>query len=100
MSATLLKSLIAFIPAVTVLFGATLLFRKDRRASSLLQLLGAVSFLLVIFAHISEALQWFPAMGWGQEHSVGHYLDLAGASLGATLFPLGYLLHARERRTA
>ena len=100
MSATLLKSLIAFIPAVMVLFGATLLFRKDRRASSLLQLLGAVSFLLVIFAHISEALQWFPAMGWGQEHSVGHYLDLAGVSLGATLFPLGYLLHARERRTA
>jgi hypothetical protein len=99
MSATLLKSIIAFIPAVMLLFGAILLFRKDRRASSLMQLLGAVSFLLVIFAHIFEALQWFPAMGWGQEHSVGHYLDLAGATLGATLFPLGYLLHARERRT-
>ena len=100
MSATLLKSLIAFIPAVMLLFGAILLLRKDRRASSLLQLLGAISFLLVIFVHIFEALQWFPAVGWGQEHSVGHYLDLAGATLGATLFPLGYFLHARERRTA
>jgi hypothetical protein len=100
MSTTLLKSLIALIPAVMLLFGATLLFRKDRRASSLMQLLGAISFVLVIFAHISEALQWFPAMGWGQEHSVGHYLDLASATLGATLFPLGYLLHARERRAA
>ena len=77
-----------------LLFGATLLFRKERGASSLFQLLGAVSFLLVIFAHISEALQWFSAMGWGQEDSVGHYLNLASASLGATLFPLGYLLHA------
>jgi hypothetical protein len=97
MTATLLRSLIAFIPAVMLLFGAALLFRKGRRASSLLQLLGAVSFLLVIFAHICEALQWFPAMGWGQEHTVGHYLDLASATLGATLFPLGYLLHAYER---
>lgn len=28
------------------------------------------------------------------EHSVGHYLDLWGAVLGLTLFPIGYLLHA------
>ena len=97
MNATLLKSLIALIPGIMLLFGAALPFRKDRRVSSLLQLLGASSFLLVIFAHLSEALQWFPAMGWGQEHSVGHYLDLASATLGATLFPLGYLLHAHER---
>lgn len=100
MNATLLKSLIALTPGIMLLFGAALHFRKDRRASSLLQLLGAASFLLVIFAHLSEALQWFPAMGWGQEHSVGHYLDLVGATLGATLFPLGYLLHAYEQRTA
>jgi len=99
MNATLLKSFIALIPGIMLLFGAALLFRKDRRVSSLLQLLGAASFLLVIFAHLSEALQWFPAMGWGQEHSVGHYLDLASATLGATLFPLGYLLHVREQRT-
>jgi hypothetical protein len=30
-------------------------------------------------------------MRWGEEHSPGHYLDLAG-TLGVTLFPLGYLL--------
>jgi hypothetical protein len=99
MNATLLKSLIALIPAIMLLFGAAHLIRKDRRASSLLQLLGAASFLLVVFAHLSEALQWFPAMGWGQEHSVGHYLDLTSATLGATLFLLGYLLHVREQRT-
>ena len=48
MSATLIKSVIVFIPAVMLLFGATLLFRKDRRASSLMQLLG-------------EANWWFPS---------------------------------------
>jgi hypothetical protein len=82
MNAILLKSLIALIPGIMLLFGAALLFRKDRRASSLLQLLGAASLLLVIFAHLFEALR--------QEHSVGHYLDLTSATLGATLFPLGY----------
>jgi hypothetical protein len=70
MNATLLKSLIAFLPAVMLIVGAALLFRKDRRASSLLQLLGAASFLVVIFAHVSEALQWFPFIGWGLESPV------------------------------
>ena len=48
MSATLVKSLIAFFPAVMLLFGATLLFRKDRRASPLMQLLGATLLTLVV----------------------------------------------------
>jgi len=35
-------------------------------------------------------------MGWGLEHSVGHDLDLSGAVLGLTLFPLGYALERRR----
>jgi hypothetical protein len=50
--------------------------------------------MVAVVAHMCEALHVLPWMGWGEEHSMGHYLDLAGAILGATLFPLGYLLQA------
>jgi hypothetical protein len=38
---------------------------------------------------------------WGDEHSIGHYLDIASAGLGLTLFPLGYLLDVltKQKRT-
>ena len=41
-----------------------------------------------------RALALFPAMGWGQRHSAGHYLDLVSTGLGiaflvaASLCPL------------
>jgi hypothetical protein len=31
-------------------------------------------------------------------HSVGHYIDLAGAIVSVTLFPAGYLLQAIAER--
>jgi hypothetical protein len=49
---------------------------------------------MVVLTHVSEALQLFPWMHWGSEHSVGHYLDFTSAVLGLTLFPVGYLFHA------
>jgi hypothetical protein len=33
-------------------------------------------------------------MGWGLPHSAGHYIDLVGATVGLTLFSIGYLWHA------
>ena len=59
-----------------------------------MQLFGAGCILVVVLTHICEGLRLFPSMGWGIEHSSGHYVDLAGAVLGVTLFPPGYLLHA------
>jgi hypothetical protein len=50
--------------------------------------------MLVVLAHICESLHFFPAMHWGEEHGIGHYIDLASAVLGLTLFPIGYLLYA------
>ncbi len=47
---------------------------------------------IVVLTHICEALGLFPWMGWGAEHSAGHYLDLSSAVLGLTLFPAGYLI--------
>jgi hypothetical protein len=49
--------------------------------------------MVVVVAHVCEAVHLFPEMGWGLEHSAGHYLDLGSAVLGLTSFPLGYLFH-------
>ena len=50
--------------------------------------------LAVVLTHVCEALNLFPSMQWGDDHSIGHYLDLTSAILGFTMFPVGYLLHA------
>lgn len=100
MNATLLKALIALVPAWMLFCGSVLLFVRGKTVCSSLQLLGAGCLLVVVLAHISEALHLFPWMGWGLEHSAGHYLDLSAAVLGFTLFPLGYLLPALAERHA
>ena len=53
---------------------------------------------MVILAHLCEVLHLLTWMGWGLEHSPGHYVDLLGAVVGVTLFPLGYLVDALARR--
>jgi hypothetical protein len=53
-----------------------------------------------VLVHVFEALHLFPWMHLGEEHSVGHYVDLSSAVLGVTLLPLGYLFHRRERLSA
>ena len=74
--------------------GSVVLFFRDKTGWVLLQLFGAACLLVVVFAHVSEALELFPWMGWGLEHSAGHYLDLWSAIFGVTLFPIGYFFHA------
>lgn len=99
MSETVVKALIALVPAVAFLVGSAALFRRAREFSSLLQLLGSVGLVMVAVTHICEGLRLFPMMRWGSEHSPGHYLDLACAVIAFTLLPLGYLLYAfRGRR--
>jgi len=94
MNVTLLKSLVALVPTLMLLSGSVFLYSRAKTLSSLTQLFGAACLLLVVLAHVCEALNVFPAMGWGSNDSVGHNLDLWSAILGFTLFPLGYLLHA------
>jgi hypothetical protein len=98
MNVTLLKALVALVPAGILFVGSVLLFLRGRTLGSFLQLLGAGCLVMVVLAHICEALHLFPWMHWGLEHSVGHYLDLWSAVLGLTLFPIGYLLHALPKR--
>ncbi len=100
MNVTLLKALVALVPAGMVFSGSVLLFLKGKTVGSFFQLIGAGCLVLVVLTHVSEALHLFPWMHWGLEHSVGHYLDFWSAVLGLTLFPIGYLLHALTKQHA
>jgi len=100
MNVTLLKTLVALVPACMLFSGSAVLFLREKAVYSFLQLLGAGCLMVVVLTHVSEALHLFPWMQWGLEHSVGHYLDLSGAVLGLTLFPIGYLLHVLTKQHA
>jgi hypothetical protein len=91
------KALLALVPVGLLLTGAVILFSKRKSSGSLLQIVGAGCLLLVVLTHICEASHLLPSMHWGEERSAGHYLDLASAALGLTLFPAGYLLDALKR---
>ena len=56
-----------------------------------LTLVGMAYLIVVMLRHVCEARHLFPWMGWGLEHSPGHYLDLCSAILAATAFALAAL---------
>src|SRR5881275_966918 len=92
------KASVALIPVGALFTGATIIFVRRRSMSSFLQLVGAAGLVAVILTHVFEGLRVFPRMGWGSQHSVGHYLDLLSAILAVTLFSLGYVIHAVNAR--
>jgi Ca2+/Na+ antiporter len=94
MNDAVLKSFVALIPACLLFIGAAIIWRRRKSLSSIFQLLGAVALIVVVLAHVFEALNVWPRMGWGSQSSIGHYLDLSCTILGVTLFPIGYLIHA------
>jgi hypothetical protein len=86
------------LPVSLLLVGSAVLFLRAKSLSSFLQLFGALCLTAAVLTHVCEALNLFPSMGWGRQRSAGHYIDLWSASMGVTLFSLGYLLHALARR--
>jgi hypothetical protein len=93
-----LKSFVALVPACLLFAGAAIICLPRKSTSSIFQLLGAAALVIVVLAHVFEALRVFSRMGWGSQTSVGHYLDLLCAILGVTLFSHGYLIHAVDAR--
>jgi succinate dehydrogenase/fumarate reductase cytochrome b subunit len=92
MNLVVLKGILA-LTATSVLFaGSAILYRRRGTVGSVLQLLGVACFVVVALAHIFEALTIFPALGWGQPRSIGHYIDLGAAVLGVALVSAGLLL--------
>jgi len=100
MNVTLLKALIALLPAGMLFCGSAVLFSRGKSGCSFLQLMGTACLMLVVLTHVSEALHLFSWMHWGAEHSIGHYLDFWSAVSGLTLFPVGYLLQALAKTNA
>jgi hypothetical protein len=97
MNHALLKVLFALLPVGMLFWGAFVLFVRLKTVGTLLQLLGAGCFVVVVITHVCEVLGLISWMQWGKEHSAGHYLDLYSALLGLTLFPVGYLLHSLKK---
>jgi hypothetical protein len=88
------KAIAALVPTGMLLVGSALQFSRRKGTAAIFQLIGAACLIVVVIAHVCEALNWFPWMHWGHEHSVGHYVDLVAAIGGLSLFPIGYLLGA------
>ena len=94
MNIPLFKALIALIPVSLLLSGSVIMWLRRKASYQFIQLLGVGCLVVVVLAHVCEALHLFRGMHWGLEHSAGHYLDLTAALLGVALFPVGYLLQA------
>ena len=94
----LLKAVILLVPAAFLFTYSLVLFQRKAPGPAL-QLLGAASLVVVVFTHICEGLRLFSEMGWGAEHSPGHYLDLIFAVLGLTLFAAGHILRFAVKRS-
>jgi|SRR6516162_5434362 hypothetical protein len=92
MNITLAKALVALTLVTGILIGLVIAFFRRKSVPLLLQLLGAACLGVVVLTHVCEALHLLPWMHWGEEHSIGHYLDLGSAILGLTLLPVGYLI--------
>ena len=67
MNVTLLKGLVAFVPAGMLFSGSVVLFAKRRTVYPLLQLLSAGCLVVVVLTHVCEVLQLFPWMHWEPE---------------------------------
>jgi hypothetical protein len=98
MNATLIKSLVALVPAAVLLVFSITLWLRERSIATRLEVSGSACLVVVILTHVSEATHLLPGMHFGDPHSVGHYLDLSCAVLGVGLFPVGYVLHAKTKR--
>ena len=88
------------IPVAILLAWSVAVLIKGRTLGSVLQLLGAACLLVVVLAHLCEALNLLPFMGWGAKGSIGHYVDLASAILGVALLTVGSLIYALSKRKA
>jgi len=93
---TLIIAIALLIPVAVLLAGSLYSLLKKRSLPAILRLVGASLLLIVIAAHICEAMGWLATMGWGLPNSPGHYLDLSSAALGMALIVASGLFRVRK----
>lgn len=100
MSGSVLKGILA-LAAACVFFGVCAALALTRRGlSPALQALGIGCFGVMALTHVFENFSILPELGWGQPHSVGHFIDLIAALLGIALVTTSFLLrHSGRQRS-
>ena len=64
MNVTLVTALVALAPVCMLVFGSAVMFFREKGVPSFLQLFGAGCLMVVVLAHLREALHLFPWMRW------------------------------------
>jgi len=100
MNMTLIVAVVIGVPIVLLFILAARRFATTPTVTSALTVLGAASLVVMVLTHIAEALNLFPAMGWGQRHSVGHYLDLLSVYAGIAFLVAAALCPLLRQKTA
>jgi hypothetical protein len=93
-----LKGILALAATFALVTAFAVLYRRRETVGPVvLLLLGIACFVVVALTHVFEAFAIFPALGWGQPRSIGHYIDLGSAILGLTLVTAGFLFQYAQR---
>jgi hypothetical protein len=93
-----LKGLLALPVTLALVAASGFLYHTRSTAGRVLQSLGLACFAIVALTHFFEVLAVFPAAGWGQARSIGHFIDVAAAFLGLTLVLVGLVVQFVQRR--
>ena len=92
------RSVIACLITFGAFTGTAMWYRARRSLSIRLLLVATGCFVVVALAHLCEATQLLVPAGWGQPHSLGHYLDLLAAWLGMGFLAAAAVLVFRPPR--
>ena len=95
MSAAEVKGFLALGAACVFLGVSAALFLTRRSLGPALQAFGLACFGIMALTHVFEAFAILPTLGWGQAHTVGHFIDLSAALLGVAFVTASFLLRQR-----
>ena len=93
----LVRALVALALGALLLVWSVHRLRQLSTVGAILQSIGAAGVLGVAGTHLCELFRFFPAMGWGEPHSIDHYFDLVSALIAATLLPAGFAMTVWRR---
>ncbi len=90
-----MKTLLALAAACVLLIVSAAILLTRRNFGSTLVAVGIGCFGVVALTHVFEGFSILPAFGWGQPHSVGHFIDLGAALLGVVFVVSSFVTRYR-----